>query len=147
MTGRGEVGTSLLELLIALTILGLLVVAVVGGMFTSIIVTDVDHRRAEVETVAVSAAEVIKDQSLNAYVPCANTGTYSPALSNVTLPDGWPASSVAVTAVLRWNGAIFAGGLCVSPAADPGLQRVSILVEAPDRGVSETVEVVKRNPA
>ncbi len=144
MTGerpvRSEAGTTLVELLMAVAILGIAVVSIVTAMGTSIIGTDHHRKQAQAHTVLLSAVDVVKSQ---AYQSCATAGSYAPA-TGVTLPAGWTASVVSVQSVTYWNGSTFAASPCVP---DPKLQLVKVQVATPDGRATESVSVVKRNPS
>jgi len=140
---RDEAGTTLVEVLVATAILGIGVLAVVGGMATSIIGTDHHRKQAQAHTVLVSAADVVKSQAANPYQACATTGTYAPG-SGVTLPAGWSGASISVRSITYWNGSTFAASC---PALDSKLQLIEVQVATPDGRATESVAVVKRNPS
>jgi type II secretory pathway pseudopilin PulG len=140
---RDEAGTTLLEVLVGVAILGIAVVAIVSGLGTSILTTDHHAKQARAHTVLVSAAEAVKSEGSNPYQACATTGAYSPS-SGVTLPAGWAASNVAVDNVQFWDGSAFTGSC---PAPEQKLQLVLITVTSPDGRAVESVSVVKRNPS
>jgi prepilin-type N-terminal cleavage/methylation domain-containing protein len=137
---RSEAGMTLVELLMAVAIIGIAVVSIVGAMGTSIIGTDRHRKQAQAHTVLLSAVDSVKSQT---YVPCATAGSYTPA-TGVTLPAGWTASYVTVQSVTYWNGLTFGPSAC-SP--DPKLQLVKVQVATPDGRATESVSVVKRNPS
>jgi Tfp pilus assembly protein PilV len=139
----GEAGTTLVEVLITVAILGIAVVSIVGGMGTSIIGADYHRKQAQAHTVLVSAADSVKSQSANPYQACATAAAYAPA-TGVTLPAGWTAAAVTVRSVTYWNGSAFTASC---PASDTKLQLVTIQVATPDSRATESVSVVKRNPA
>lgn len=143
---RAEAGTTLIELLVTVTILGLAVVAVVAGMATSILGSDANRKQASVHTVLVSAAEAVKSDALNHYTTCAGSGAYN-ASSGVTLPAGWAPATVTVVGVKYWDGSAFAASLASCPASDQKLQLVEIQVSAPDAKAVDRVAVVKRDPS
>jgi len=65
--GRSEVGETLIEVLIALAILGVVVAGMVGALGTSIFASDVHQQESIANTVLVSTAELAKSAS---YSPC-----------------------------------------------------------------------------
>src|SRR5579859_5117878 len=86
---RGEHGFSLVESVIAVAVLGIVASAMVGGMATSIATSDIHREQSVVNTVMVSAAEMVKKTP---YVSCAQggdaqSGTYVTA---AVLPTGPP---------------------------------------------------------
>jgi Tfp pilus assembly protein PilV len=141
---RNEAGTTLVEVLMTVAILGIGIVAVVGAMGTSIIGTDHHRKQAQAHTVLLSAVDAVKSQTANPYQPCATTGTYA-ATSGVTLPAGWAASYVTVQSVTYWDGGTGFSASCPSP--DSKLQLIDVRVATPDGRATESVAVVKRNPS
>jgi type II secretory pathway pseudopilin PulG len=133
---QGEAGESLVELLLTVLIIGIVFVAVIGALGTTIIASDLHRRQSSAEVLLVDALESVKRQ---AYVPCSSAGTGSyDATAGVTVPDGW---TVAVTSVHGWNG-VSAWVAC--PADDHGLERVTITVTSPGGATTNQADVVKR---
>jgi type II secretory pathway pseudopilin PulG len=96
-----ERGETLVELLLAIVILGLAGLAVLGGLGTSIIVSDA-HRNETVSGAAVRAyAEQLQTKvAASGYVSCAGVGSYASDTVGYTPPAGYAASP---TAVKYWN--------------------------------------------
>jgi Tfp pilus assembly protein PilV len=140
---RDEAGTTLVEVLMTVAILGIAVVAIVAGMGTSIIGTDHHRKQAQAQTVLLSAADAVKSQTVNPYQACATTTSYA-AGGGVSLPAGWTPSAVTVRSVTYWNGSAFASS-CAAP--DSKLQLIEIEVASPDGRATESVAIVKRNPS
>jgi prepilin-type N-terminal cleavage/methylation domain-containing protein len=140
---RTEAGHTLIEVLMAVAILGIGVVAIVAGMGTSIIGTDHHRKQAQAHTVLLSAVDAVKSQTANPYQACATAGTYA-ASSGVALPATWSTGAIAVRSVTYWDGTGFAA-TCPSP--DSKLQLVEVEVSSPDGRATESVAVVKRNPS
>jgi Tfp pilus assembly protein PilV len=135
---RTEAGTTLVEVLITVAILGIGVVGVVGALGTSIIGTDHHRKQAQAHTVLLSAVDAVKSQP---YQACASSYAAS---TGVTLPAGWTSSTISVPSVTYWDGSAFSSA-CPSP--DSKLQLVKIQVASADGRATESVSVVKRNPA
>lgn len=93
---RPESGTTLIELVITVAIMGFAMLALMGGIGTSIIFADVQRQDASVGLVLASAAERIASEDMNRYTVCATATTYDPGLS----PVGF---DVRVTAVALWD--------------------------------------------
>jgi len=140
---RTEAGTSLVEVLMTVAILGIAIVSIVAAMGTSIVGTDHHRKQAQAHTVLLSAVDAVKSQSTNPYQSCATVSSYTPS-SGVTLPSGWSTSVISVTSVTYWNGSTFAA---TCPAADAKLQLVDVAVSTPDGRATESVAIVKRNPS
>jgi prepilin-type N-terminal cleavage/methylation domain-containing protein len=128
---RDDAGFTLVEVLLAVSILGLGVLVVVGGMMTSIMVSAQGRRSAEGQTAIRAYAEAV---SGTAYSPCATTYA-SPGFA---VPSGWSTAPVSVS---YWNGSGFVAGC----APDAGLQRVTLRLTSVDGGV-ESLSLAKRAP-
>jgi type II secretory pathway pseudopilin PulG len=126
---RAERGETLAELLVTIAILGIAIVAIVGGLGDALLASNVHRSHATADTVARSAAETLKDRA---------PGTWNSAGSyTIAAQSGF---SVSVSARC-WNGdspATF--GSC--PNGDKGLQELT--VTANGNGTTETVAVLKR---
>lgn len=132
---RGERGDTLIEILVAVSILGIAFVAILAGLGTAINLSGRQRGQANADVVLVSAADSVKNQT---YVSCAST--YSPS-SGVTLPTGWSASNLTIGSIKYRNGTAWA---TTCPTTDQNLQLVTIIASAPDGRSSESVDVVKR---
>jgi Tfp pilus assembly protein PilV len=143
---RNQRGETLLELLMAISILGTGVVALVGGIGTSILMSDVHRKEATADTVVRSYAESIESAvalpgAQSAYADCAGVDTYATP-PGFTVPSGYTAT---VTAVQFWTGTAFApaGALCT---VDSGVQMLTLEVASTDTRASEKLELVVRKP-
>jgi type II secretory pathway pseudopilin PulG len=137
-------GESLLELLVALAIMGIAVVAIVGGLVTSILMSDVHRKQATAGSTLRDYAEAIETavgKPTSAYTACATTAAYA-SPTGFTAPSGFTAR---VTAVKFWNDATLAFG-SPAPCVDGGVQRLSLQVSSSDGRASETVNIVVRKP-
>lgn len=129
-----EDGLSLVELMVAVAILGIAFAAILGGMSTAILVTDMHRKQATAGTVLREYAERVESLP---YQDC--TGAAQPAYT-FAAPDGFSASMGTVEV---WDGDTPAGFQACS-ATDPGLQRLRLTVAASDGRASETVQILKR---
>jgi prepilin-type N-terminal cleavage/methylation domain-containing protein len=125
-----ERGETLLELLIAVVILGITAVAVVGGLATGIKMSDVHRKQAVAGAAVRDAAEFIAEQAYQS-----GCGA---SYSVPTPPTGYQANAVTIK---WWDGAAF-NGPCTS---DLGVQQVSVEVHSADHHVSETLKVIVRS--
>ena len=134
-----EAGLSLAEILITIVIVGIGFAAILGGMVTSITVSDAHRKQAAADALVRSAAEAVKDQTVT-YVNCAGLNAYASALP--TDPSGY--STVSVSSVQFWDGTstdpVAFSGSC--PAQDEGVQLVTLVAVAD--GTTESVEILKR---
>jgi type II secretory pathway pseudopilin PulG len=139
-----ERGETLVELLLAIVILGIAGVAVLGGLGTSIIVSDA-HRKQTVSGAAVRAyAEQLQTKvAALGYVSCATApGSYASAAVGYIAPAGYAASSTGVT---YWNLATKTfGTTCGTP--DSGVQAVTLQVRdtADTRGTVSLTVVIRK---
>lgn len=129
---RHDGGFTLVEMLLAVAILGIGVLSLVAGMATSIKISDLGRRNAEAQGLIRSYAETVAG---SAYVACAST------YSGWTAPSGWTAAPVTVT---YWNSSTGTfDGTC---GADSGLQRLTLAVSSTDGRASATIQLAKRAP-
>jgi prepilin-type N-terminal cleavage/methylation domain-containing protein len=103
---RDESGISLIELLIAIAILGIAIVVIVAGMGTSIIGSDRHRKEVDATSVLLSAAEQVKS-SATPHITCANTTSYLAPARSVNLPPGWTTNAITIPAIAYWDGASF----------------------------------------
>ena len=131
-----ESGETLIEVLVAVVIMGIAFVVIIGGIGTAIIGADVQKQQAGTDVALRSAAETIT------YLSCPGTGDpdYEAQLGPV---DGF---LLEVTSVSYWNEDrnAFESGPCL----DSGLQliRLSATSTGPGRQATDSLDVVKRRP-
>lgn len=135
-----EAGFSLAEVLITVVIVGIAFAAILGGMVTSIVVSDVHRKQATADALARSAAEAVKDRNVG-YVSCAAPDAYAGALP--AAPSGY---TLSVSDVKYWDGSssdpVAFSPSC--PSQDKGLQLITIVAASADGRATETVEILKR---
>lgn len=134
-------GETLIELVVAVAILGIAGVAILGGLMMSVR-TSVLHRNDATGGAYVrSFAEAIQtDVDANGYKSCANAASGYAGVAVPDLPTGYARS---VTAVQSWNGSVW--GACTAD----GIQRLDLKVTTTgDDGhrAGETLTVVLRQP-
>lgn len=142
-----ERGETLIELLVAMLILGTTVVAIVGGLGTSIVVSDLHRKETTAGAELRTYAEAIEGglaAAPTSYVACARPEAYAapPGFESV---DGYTAT---VTAVSYWE-ADGSDRAAFSPEClrDSGVQALTLQVST-DSGqqTTETLELVIRSP-
>lgn len=137
-------GESLLELLVAVTIMGIALVAIVGGLVTAILMSDIHRKQATAGSTLRNYAEAVEASvgaASSAYTACATTATYT-SPSGFSAPSGYAAQ---VTSVRYWNDTTLAfSSTCPSP--EGGVQKVSLRVSSSDGRASESVDIVIRKP-
>lgn len=111
-----DAGVSLIEVLIAVAIMGVLFVSVLGGLTTAILASDMHRKQATAETLLRSFAETIKAE------------TYDDDCSDYPEPS-----------VTGYNHSIIT---CSEDSA--GLQRITLEVSSEDDRAEESVEILKR---
>jgi type II secretory pathway pseudopilin PulG len=135
-------GETLLELLIALTIMSIAVVAIVGGLLAGVAVSDI-HRKQSTAGAAVRdyAENVEKYVAGTGYTSCAATSDYGPGKAGIafTAPTGYVAAAVAVR---YWSGTAWTTG----PCTDLGLQELTIQVASSDTRATERLVLMLRKP-
>jgi prepilin-type N-terminal cleavage/methylation domain-containing protein len=136
-------GETLIELLVAVTIMGIAVVALLGALGTSIRMSDIHRKQtvagANVHAFADAVATAVAG-SPSAYVPCAGAAAYQ---SVYTADTNFTATVVSVR---YWDGTAFTTS-CTVPT-DSGVQLVSLQVSSADVEVSavERLDIIIRKP-
>lgn len=143
----GDAGTSLIEVLMAVVILGLAGAAILAGFLASVRGSDIHRQQTQVQAALGSAVEALKDPAV-VRVPCAaaSDSTYLSALRSATLPSGWnPSATVRITSIRYTDGSAF-GATCHDTDALGHLlraQMITVQVSSPDGRARQTVSVVK----
>ncbi|MEU2451131.1 type II secretion system protein [Streptomyces sp. NPDC012765] len=128
---RGEEGETLIEVLVAVVLMGVAFVAVLGGIGTAIISSVTQQKVTTADSVIRSAAEKVVSEP---YRSCASGyGTPAP-----------PAGYTVTVTIEYWDGVGAFGPSC--PTADTGVQKVTLTVHSTGpRPVKDArLEVVKR---
>jgi type II secretory pathway pseudopilin PulG len=135
-----ERGESLLELVIAIALMGVAVVAVMSGLTTTVLMSDVQRKQATAVATVRNYAEALQQYVADGhYVACATASSY--AVPGFAPPAGFTAKVVSGS-VQYWTGILWLP-LCLP---DRGLQRVRISVASTDGRAVETLDVVLRKP-
>src|SRR5262245_55540646 len=88
---RPERGETLLELMMAITILGVCVVAIGSGIAVSVAISSVHRDQATAQDSLHNYAEALQ----NFYTPC-SAGITPNYAADLVVPQGWPAPTVVV---------------------------------------------------
>jgi Tfp pilus assembly protein PilE len=135
-----ERGETLVELLVALTVLGIAVVAVIGAFGASIAMSDVHRKQATAGGEVRNYAELVENfVAGTGYSGCAPATAYAPGAVGYTAPSGYTAAAVSVR---YWTGSAWSTGC----ASDTGLQQLTLSVSSADNRAREQVTVVLRKP-
>lgn len=154
---RSDEGVTLIELIMTVIIMGILFVAVLGGMMTSAVVSDTHRKQSTAEGLLRSYADAVEASSVpggvtNTYVPCGGPASYYPGTSSV------PASTFSVPAVYSatvlsspfeyWNSATgqFQTACPAGDGVAQGAQRMWLQVRSTDGRDTEQLQIVKRAP-
>lgn len=135
---RDERGESLIEILIALAIIGIAMVAIVGAMTTGVLVSDRHRKQAIAGSTVLSYAEAVKEAVKTTGYQVSCTPTYG---SGHAVPTGYDKSMIAVS---FWTGTSFQASCLAS--GDIGIQRVTLQVASSDGRASEQLVVIVRKP-
>lgn len=136
-----EKGESLLELLIAVAIMGIAVVAIMAGLVTSVLISDVHRKQATAGTAVRDYAEAMQSAVAGgSYGDCGTTSWYQ-SHAGFTAPTGYNATVVAGS-MRFWTGSTWT----TSCSTDSGLQQLTVQVASTDGRATERVVVVLRKP-
>jgi type II secretory pathway pseudopilin PulG len=141
-----DAGYSLIEVVIAIMLMGTITIASLQAVTTSIKTSSVSRSAAQVETAIVNASDRVN----RAKKSCDYT-IYAQA---AVLTEGWPATSAAVTQqyYVPSGGPTVAGQWLDGPPSAPAcpgaktdllVQRVTIKITSPDGKVRRSIQVVK----
>lgn len=140
---RDEAGETLVELIVAIAILGIAGVAILAGVMLSVKSSDMHRKQATGGAYVRSFAEAIQNSidSAGGYKSC---GAAQASYGGVSVPDLPSGYSTEVKAIQSWTGSGW--GACNAG----GIQRVDLVVRSndtdPGRRAEETLTVVLRKP-
>ncbi len=145
-SGRDR-GFSLVEVVIAIVLMGTVVVAVLNAVSMSVRASSVSRSAAQVETAVVNAADRVnrapKRCDYTIYVQAAvQTEGWSPDTASVTHEYYVPGADATVEGT--WETGTAGSPGCSGPApTDLLVQRVTISITSPDGKIRRNIEVVK----
>lgn len=131
-SGASQSGSTLVELLVTITIMGLASIAVFAGLATFYKTTVVQRSTADLDQVVRAYAERLDSAP---YAACAV------AYSAVTLPDGYTFSTGPT--VTYWNGDHAPATFATPCSTDRGLQQVTATVQKIATGQRQTITIAK----
>ena len=130
-------GETLLELVIAILIAGVCVIAVGSGIALSIKISTIHRQQAIAGQYLHDDAELLRSVT---YQPCSSAPNYATGLPAPTTDGPWTLSQ---SAIKYWDGTTF-GSAC--PAVDLGLAQVTLRLRTANGLVDETLDVIVRVP-
>jgi type II secretory pathway pseudopilin PulG len=148
---RGESGDTLIEVLVALVIMGLAFTVIVGGIGTAIIGAALQQNQTTADSFIRSAAEVVTSDG---YISCAkNTADAATPMETYALPATPNGFTLSIAIVGFWDPTTnmfdtHPPSCEAPPLTDSGLQMVTLSVSGGDVHASQTatLDVVKRQP-
>lgn len=155
---RRDRGSSLIEVVISVALMGIVVSGILGAMWSAIHMSKFSDDQAKVEAVLGSAADRLANY---AYIPCPtnnSNGGYLPIIQAAAGTVDWPTNTVSLTGMYFWNPTSSSSGSwlttnglsasecneTVSLTTARTLQRITFMVTSPS-GYSKSLEVVKSN--
>ena len=132
-----EAGYTLSEVLVALIITAVAIVAIIGSVGSSIVVSRA-HR--DIVTSDASVRRYAEQLIASPYVPCATTGAYPPMAGT---PVGYTVSISAIEYADADAAAPTFGATCaVNPTHES--ERITIVARRTGANVAQTLQIVKR---
>ena len=141
-------GTTLIELILAVLMLGTSTVTILGAFGTLIKTSDLTRKTGDAGSTLAAVADAVADNGRNPYdVSCGMAPPYNPPynpIAGVTLP-GVPGSMVVeISSVQYWNGTTFAAACYDAAVPAWRVQLIEIQLDTSDGRVHRTIHVVKR---
>lgn len=140
--GRDESGETLIEVMASVVLMGTAIVAILAGLFTAVVTSDLHKRQTRAANEVTNAIEAIQRAT---YLPCGGPTApdYSSALP--AMPAGYTASITSTQYLQSSTAADPTWGAC--PGTDQGEQKITVSVSqgTGGRAVKETIVYVKRN--
>lgn len=140
---RRDEGTTFLEVLIAVILLGTVVIGILAAMRAGVIASSTSREAAKVETALLNASDRVSRAPLKCieggyvpYVEAAIAGWEGDGEATVTVRHLQYDPDDGVFADSTW-----AAGPC--PASGSQVQRVTITITGPDREVTRSMDVIK----
>jgi type II secretory pathway pseudopilin PulG len=134
-------GSTLVELLISIVLIGMVVVSVLAAAFTSISASSTVFEAAQVETVLLNAG----DRVARAPQLC----DYEDYVDAAALAEGWPLSSTSVVVeslvANTGNPSDWTPQSCPDDVRPFDVQRLTITASTPSGEITRTLTVVKSN--
>lgn len=144
---REDDGTTLVESILAVAIMGIAMAAILTGILTLVRESDRSEEQARANVVLVAVTEALRGPSVAYNSSCAPEpyAISDTALASwgVTLPSGWDSTTVEIESVRYWSGSAF-DTTCEDSDPYRRLQELTVRVTDPDDRASAAMAVVKR---
>ncbi len=138
---RSEAGVTLIEVLVALSILSIAAVAILAGIEAGIKTSDIHRKQSTGGAYVRNYAEKVQQYVADGhYQPCAAANAYSPGTVGFTVPAGYQAGQDAATPLAG------SGSAASCPGGDVGVQRVRLTIGSSDDRATEELVIVLRDP-
>lgn len=141
---RRDVGATLVEILIAIVILGIGVTSMLTMLTVTIKASATERDHANAHAWLQTGADVLYGlDRVDCDEPASTVhSTYEAAVKGTSNPEGWPASNITVIPpVLYWDGDIYQSTCYDNEGI--ALQLITLEVRNPQGQIVETVQVVK----
>jgi type II secretory pathway pseudopilin PulG len=138
--GSNDDGETLIELVLAMAIMGIAVVAIVAGIATSILMSDIHRKQATAGAYVRNYAESVESYIAAGFFDATASPNYGSSTVGFTAPNGFSAS---VTSLRCWNDGINQFSSCPASGA---VQLVTLNIASWDSRVSETLTLIVRKP-
>jgi type II secretory pathway pseudopilin PulG len=132
-----DTGETLVELIIAVAIMGIVVVAIVGGIGTTLLMSDLHRKQATAGAYLRNYAETLQAS----YAPCTSGAPDYAALLTAPVSGFSPP-----TATVRYWDTASSSFSSSCPPTDSGLQQITLTLAAADSRATESLVVVVRQP-
>lgn len=148
---RDEAGETLVEVLVAIAILGLAAVAILAGVELSVKSSAIGRNQATGGSYVRSLGEAIQNEvNLHGYQKCGGSGYISSAvLKAAGIPTGSPAAAYPSPSVVKTWAWTASGWQPCTASADNGVQRLDLKVIMPgdaSHTATEYLSVIVRRP-
>lgn len=158
---RDDDGTTFVEILVTIVLMGTVVVAVIGGLRGLVQASSVNADQARVEAVLVSASDRLRAAH---YIPCPDLdGDYGHLSAAAAATVGWNSDQVDIIDIKYWDAtaggatneadgdwsdsnSFVSGTTCqpdISLTTSRTLQKLVVQVSSPDGSIVRQIEVVK----
>jgi prepilin-type N-terminal cleavage/methylation domain-containing protein len=149
---RADRGYTLVEMLVAVVLMGSIVLAIMGGMWAVVRASNQNDQRAKVGAVLGAAGDGISNYR---YIACPEVdGGYEEFGQKAAASVGWPLETVRIVDYQYWNpdtgswdqNNSIQGDDCnpnVGLTTSKTLQKLTIVATAPGGGYSASIDIVK----